>query len=223
MAHLRPAQGFLFASTISVYDPPGGDTPVPESHPYGIHTTSAYSFTKVANEAVISYLSRSLDIPTTIIRVGGASGVDGGPMRDRLDRLVQGKPIRLHPDRPTYARPLFEPDCARLGIAALQAGRVPPLVVNWCGDDIVTVEDYCSYLGELIGRAQTLLGAAALPWEPDEKGHNMWGISVLQDTGRVDERLKAGGESGRGIKLEREIGEARRGERPDLPRQRPHA
>jgi len=152
MAHLRPAKGFLFASTISAYDPPGGDTPVPESHPYGIHTTSAYSFTKVANEAVVSYVSRSLDIPTTIIRVGGASGVDGGPMRDRLDRLVQGKPIRLHPDRPTYARPLFEPDCARLGIAALEAGRVPPLVVNWCGDDIVTVEEYCSYMGELIGR-----------------------------------------------------------------------
>jgi UDP-glucuronate 4-epimerase len=152
LAHLRPAKGFLFASTISAYDPPGGDTPVPEFHPYGIHTTSAYSFTKVANEAVITYLARSLDIPTTIIRVGGASGVDGGPMRDRLDRLVRGKPIRLHPDRPTYARPLFEPDCARLGVAALQAGRVPPLVVNWCGDDIVTVEEYCSYLGELVGR-----------------------------------------------------------------------
>jgi nucleoside-diphosphate-sugar epimerase len=152
LAHCRSSKGFVFASTISVYDPPGGNTPVPESHPYGIHTTSAYSFTKVANEAVISYVSRSLDIPATIIRVGGASGVDGGPMRDRLDRIVQGKPIWLHPNAPTYARPLFEPDCARLGVAALEAGRVPPLVVNWCGDDVVTVEEYCTYLGELVGR-----------------------------------------------------------------------
>lgn len=152
MAHLRPAKGFLFASTISAYDPPGGDTPVPEWHPYGIHTTSAYSFTKVANEAVVTYVSRSLDIPATITRVGSASGVDGGPMRDRLDRIVQGKPIRLHPDKPTYIRPLFEPDCARLGVAALEAARVPPLVVNWTGDDIVTVEEYCTYIGELVGR-----------------------------------------------------------------------
>ena len=151
MAHLRPAKGFLFASTISAYDPPGGDTPVPETHPYGIHTTSAYSFTKVANDAVVTYVSRSLDIPATIIRVGGASGVDGGPMRDRLDRVVRGKPVRLHPDKPNYVRPMFEPDCARLGVAALEAGRVPPLVVNWCGDDIVTVERYCTYMGELIG------------------------------------------------------------------------
>ena len=151
MAHLRPARGFLFASTISAYDPPGGDTPVPESHPYGIHTTSAYSFTKVANEAVVNFVSCSLGIPATIIRVGSASGVDGGPLRDRLDRMVQGKPIRLHPDKPNYVRPLFERDCARLGVAALEAGRVPPLVVNWTGDDIVTVEDYCTYMGELIG------------------------------------------------------------------------
>ncbi len=152
MTHCRSAKGFLFASTISVCDPPGGDTALPESHPFGIHTSSAYSFTKVANEAVVSYLSRSLDIPATIIRVGSASGVDGGPVRERLDRLVQGKPIRLHPDAPTYTRPIFEPDCARLGVAALEAGRVPPLVVNWCGDDVVAVEEYCTYMGELIGR-----------------------------------------------------------------------
>jgi UDP-glucuronate 4-epimerase len=152
MAHCRRAAGFLFASTISVYDPPGGDTPVAETHRLGVHTTSAYSFTKVANEAVLSYLSRSLDIPTTIIRVGSASGVDGGPMRSRLDSIVAGRPIRLHPDKPTYMRPMFEPDCARLGVAALEAGRVPPLVVNWCGDDVVTVEDYCTYMGQLVGR-----------------------------------------------------------------------
>lgn len=152
MARVRPAKGFLFASSISVYDPPGGDTPVPETHPFGIHFERAYAFTKVANEAVVSHLSQSLDIPATIIRVGSASGVDGGPMRQRLDRIVAGKPIRLHADKPNYTTPMFEPDCARLGVAALEAGRVPPLVVNWTGDEVVTVEDYCTYLGELVGR-----------------------------------------------------------------------
>src|SRR5437588_9576604 len=152
MAHLRPAKGFLFASSISVYDPPGGNTPVPETHPFGIHFERAYAFTKVANEAVVSHLSRSLAIPATIIRVGSASGVDGGPVRSRLDRIVKGKPIRLHADKPNYTTPIFEPDCARLGVAALEAGRVPPLVVNWTGDDVVTVEDYCTYMGELVGK-----------------------------------------------------------------------
>jgi nucleoside-diphosphate-sugar epimerase len=152
MAHCRGAKGFVFASTVSVYDPPSSGRPVSETHPFGIHTTSAYAFTKVANEAVISYLSRSLDIPATIMRVGSASGVDGGPMRNRLDLIVEGRPIQLHPEKPTYVRPMFEPDCARLGVAALEAGRVPPLVVNWCGDDVVSVEDYCTYMGRLIGK-----------------------------------------------------------------------
>jgi nucleoside-diphosphate-sugar epimerase len=163
MAHLRPTKGFLFGSTISLYDPPArpwredvakapGDTPVPENHHYGIHTHNAYAFTKASNEAVVSYLSRGLNIPTTIIRIGSASGPDGGPMRWRLDDLVEGKPIKVHPDKPTYMRPLFEPDAAKFGIAALEAGRVPPLVVNWCGDDIVTVEEYCMFMGELIGK-----------------------------------------------------------------------
>ncbi|HEY7107361.1 MAG TPA: NAD(P)-dependent oxidoreductase [Acidimicrobiia bacterium] len=152
MAHTRPGKGFLFASTMSVYDPPGGDTPVTETHPFGIHTYAAYAFTKVASEAVVSYVSRSLEIPATIIRVASVSGVDGGPMRDRLDLIVEGRPIPLHPDRPTYFRPMFEPDVARLGVAALEAARVPPLVVNWCGDDVVSVEEYCTFLGELVGR-----------------------------------------------------------------------
>jgi nucleoside-diphosphate-sugar epimerase len=152
MAHFQGVKGFVFASTISLYDPPGGDTPVPETHSFGIHTVASYAFTKAANEAVISYLSRSLDIPTTIMRVGSASGPDGGPMRERLDLLVQGRPIPVHPDKPTYVRPIFEPDCSRLGVAALEAGRVPPLVVNWCGEDVVSVEDYCAYMGQLIGK-----------------------------------------------------------------------
>lgn len=163
MAHLRPSKGFLFGSTISLYDPPArpwqesvpkapGDTPVAEDHLYGIHTHNAYAFTKACGEAIVSYLSRSLNIPATIIRIGSASGPDGGPMRWRLDDIVAGKPIKVHPDKPTYVRPLFEPDAAKLGIAALEAGRVPPLVVNWCGDDIVTVEEYCTFMGELIGK-----------------------------------------------------------------------
>ncbi|MGO8860466.1 MAG: NAD-dependent epimerase/dehydratase family protein [Acidimicrobiales bacterium] len=152
MAHYPGVKGFLFASSVSVYQPPGGDTPAPETQPFGIHTYGAYAFTKVANEALVSYLSRSLSIPSTIIRVGSASGVDGGPMRDRLDLLVRGEPIPVHPEKPTYFRPIFEADCARLGIAALQAGRVPPLVVNWCGDDTVTVEEYCTFMGDLIGK-----------------------------------------------------------------------
>jgi UDP-glucuronate 4-epimerase len=165
MAHLPGLKGFLLASTASVYDPPGGATAVPETRSFGIHTSAAYAFTKVANEQIVSYLSRSLTTPATIIRVHNAGGVDGGPIRDRLDLIVQGKPILLHTDKPNYARPIFEPDAARLGVAALEAGRIPPLVVNWCGDDLTTIEDYCTFMGQLIGR-EPIFEYSSEAWPP---------------------------------------------------------
>ena len=54
---------------------------MPETRPFGIHAAADYAFTKVANEAVMAHLSRCLEIPTTILRVGSASGVDGRPMQ----------------------------------------------------------------------------------------------------------------------------------------------
>ena len=33
---------------------------------------------------------------------------------------------------------------------------VPPLVVNFCGDEVVSAEEYCAYLGSLVGREPLL-------------------------------------------------------------------
>ena len=52
MAHLiAGAKGFLFSSTSSVYNPPGGAPKPQKRDSFGIHTHAAYAFTKVANEA----------------------------------------------------------------------------------------------------------------------------------------------------------------------------
>ena len=70
---------------------------------------------------------------------------------DRLDLMLQGAPIRLRPDTPNNYNPIYEDDYVELGIRALEAARTPPLVVNWAGSETVSVEDYCTYMGELVG------------------------------------------------------------------------
>ena len=35
---------------------------------------------------------------------------------------------------------------------ALQVAASPPVVVNWSGSETVSLEEYCTYLGELVGR-----------------------------------------------------------------------
>jgi nucleoside-diphosphate-sugar epimerase len=150
MTACRRARGFVFVSSVSIYDPPSPPEVVTETHAVGVHANRMYSFAKFACEAVVGYVSREMLVPTTIARIGITSGRDGGPLRDRLDQIVRGQPVLVHPDGPTYLRPLFEKDCAAFGALALEAGRVPPLIVNVCGDDTVTMEECCEYLGRLV-------------------------------------------------------------------------
>ena len=79
----------------------------------------AYAFTKVANEGRHQLrLHAASDIPATmLIRVRGRVRSGRRPnARSAWSASWQGKPIRLRPDKPTYVRPIFEPDCSRLGV-----------------------------------------------------------------------------------------------------------
>ena len=38
-----------------------------------------------------------------------------------------------------------------LGIRAMEAADTPPVVVNWAGSETVSVEEYCTYMGGLVG------------------------------------------------------------------------
>ncbi len=33
----------------------------------------------------------------------------------------------------------------------MEVAATPPIVVNWAGSETVSVEDYCTYMGELVG------------------------------------------------------------------------
>ena len=90
-------------------------------------------------------------IPLTIIRICSTYGPEGGAPADRLDAMLAGKPIRLHPDKPNNYNPIYEDDYVELGIRAMEVAATPPVVVNWAGSETVSVEDYCTYMGELVG------------------------------------------------------------------------
>jgi nucleoside-diphosphate-sugar epimerase len=148
--HCRGAKGFVYCSTGSVYGYPGR-RPLRESDGPGVPLRANYSFSKVAGEAVCTWIAEHFGIPLTIIRICSTYGPLGGAPADRLDAILSGRPIRLHPDRPNHYNPIYEDDYVALGIRALEVARTPPLVVNWAGSETVSAEDYCAYLGELVG------------------------------------------------------------------------
>ena len=65
--------------------------------------------------------------------------------------MLAHKPIRLHPDAPNNYNPIYEDDYVDLGIRAMEVAATPPIVVNWAGSQTVSVEDYCTFMGELVG------------------------------------------------------------------------
>jgi UDP-glucuronate 4-epimerase len=181
--HCRAARGFVFCSTGSVYGYQGR-RPLLETDPPGVPLRPNYSFSKIAAESVCTWVADRYGIPLTIIRICSTYGPEGGAPADRLEMMLAGKPIRLHPDKPNNYNPIYEDDYIRLGIRAMEVAANPPVTVNWAGSETVSIEDYCTYLGELVGvepvfdytpdahtplwpdvtRMHEILGRTEVPW-----------------------------------------------------------
>jgi nucleoside-diphosphate-sugar epimerase len=148
--HCRQAKGFVYCSTGSIYAYQG-QRPLREEDGPGAPLRANYSFSKVAGEQVCTWAARRFEVPLTIIRICSTYGPEGGTPADRLELMLRGEPIRLHPAAPNNYNPIYEDDYVELGIRALEVATLPPITVNWAGSETVSVEEYCTYIGELIG------------------------------------------------------------------------
>jgi UDP-glucuronate 4-epimerase len=150
--HCRSTKGFVYCSTGSTYAYQG-HRPLKESDPPGVpaKTMGNYSFSKIAGEGVCTWISEQFGIPLTIIRICSTYGPQGGAPNDRLEAILRHQPIKVHSDKPNNYNPIYEDDYVELGIRAMEVAATPPIIVNWAGSETVSIEDYCAYLGELVG------------------------------------------------------------------------
>lgn len=143
-------KGFLYCSTGSQYDYQG-QRPLKESDRPGLHNHN-YSLSKISGEAVVNFLSNEWKLPATIIRIFSTYGPTGGAPYDRMRSVVEGKEINLYPTKPNNYNPIYEDDYVELGIKALEVAKSPAITTNWAGSETVSVEDYCAYVGKLVGK-----------------------------------------------------------------------
>jgi UDP-glucuronate 4-epimerase len=162
IARCQGVHGFVFCSSGSTYAYQG-KRPLREDDPPGVHL-GVYSLSKIAGESVARFSATEHGVPLTIIRIFSTYGPLGGAPADRLERIRDGKEIVLHPDSPNNYNPIYEDDYVRLGIRAMEVAATPPVTVNWAGSETVSAEDYCSYLGELIGKAVRFRYDERAPW-----------------------------------------------------------
>lgn len=154
MAHCRNVRAFLHCSSTGVYEAAGG-TPQRETDPLGDNhrvMMPTYSISKIAAEAVVRSTCRLFGVPTTIARLNVPYGDEGGWPDFHLALILAGRAVPVHPNGPSRFNPIHEDDVIATLPGMLAAASVPAMIVNWGGDEETSVEEWCAYLGALVGR-----------------------------------------------------------------------
>jgi nucleoside-diphosphate-sugar epimerase len=154
MMHCREARALLHCSSTAVYQP-AGHRPLGEDHPLGDNHRvfmPTYSLCKIAAEAMARFVARGLGIPTTIARLNVPYGDGGGWPAIHLEQILAGSPIAVSPEAPNVYNPIHDDDIAAMLPRLLEIASVPATIVNWAGSEPASIEEWCGYLGGLVGR-----------------------------------------------------------------------
>ena len=159
MEHTRSAKAFLHCSSTGVYQPAGAHE-LKETDPLGDNHRAmmpTYSISKIAAEVMVRYSARRFELPTTIARLNVPYGDEGGWPAFHLAMMRAGQPIPVHADRPNLFNPIHHDDIARMVPALLDVASLPTTIVNWGGDETVSLEEWCEVLGSEAGCTPTFI------------------------------------------------------------------
>lgn len=113
--------------------------------------TGQLAYSIACKLAVAKFTAEQFNIPAVIARMNVSYGPNGGLPVIHLDALRKGEPIYLHSDKPSYYNPIHEQHYYEQMLALLKVAASPPVTVNWCGSQTVSGEEWCEYMGDLLG------------------------------------------------------------------------
>ncbi len=155
MTHCRAAEAFLLVSAAFVYGPQSPEHEFAESDPLGGTSPwlAPYAPSKQATEGVVRAYCRTLNLPTTIARLGVVHSPQGwGGIAVRFLAMMQaGEPIRISSHDGARMNPIHTDDIARQVPLLWDAAAVPATIVNWAGDEQVCERELLAYITELTG------------------------------------------------------------------------
>jgi UDP-glucuronate 4-epimerase len=188
MEHHRRARALLHCSSTAVYKPDGHrvfDEHAALGDNHGVWPfLRTYSICKIAAEGTARWGARRYGLPTTIARLSVPYGDNGGWPAIHLHMMLSGHAVPVHLNAPSIYNPLHADDILATVPRLLGVASVPALTVNWGGDEAVSIEEWCTYLGELAGvearfeptehtidsvqidttRMHELIGPTTVPW-----------------------------------------------------------
>jgi nucleoside-diphosphate-sugar epimerase len=110
----------------------------------------SYSVSKIAQEGVARFCAREFGIPITIARMGASYGPRGGLPIFALQALLAGNPVTTRWDPCPYS-PIHDDDMLAQLTPLLEAASVPATIVNWAGDEAVSLQEIVAHGAALLG------------------------------------------------------------------------
>jgi len=146
---------FFHCSSTAVYAPHDHD-PRTETDLLGdshrpMPGMPTYSISKIAGEVLVQHTAKRLGVPTVIARLNVPYGDQYGWMLFHLMMMERNIPVPVHVDQPTSYTPIHADDIARSIPYLMSYASTPAEIVNWGGDQIVSIEDWCEEMGRLTG------------------------------------------------------------------------
>jgi UDP-glucuronate 4-epimerase len=155
MEHHKGASAFLHCSSAAVYQPlhdPSHrfteDDELGDNHRIWSFLKT-YSISKIVAEEFARYGSRQFNLPTTIARLNVPYGSQGGWPAMQLEMMLASQPIPVRGGPYTWNL-IHEDDILATIPRLLDVASVPATLTNW-GGEAVTMEEWCTYLGSLVG------------------------------------------------------------------------
>lgn len=159
MEKCQNAEAFLHCSSTAVYEP-DDHNPRRETDPLGdshrpMPGMQTYSISKIAGEVLVKATAKRVGLPTVIARLSVPYGDLYGWMTFHLMMMERQMPVTVHTNQPTNYAPIHSDDLIRSIPYLLSLASVPATIVNWGGDEVAGIEDWCDELGRLTGLTPT--------------------------------------------------------------------
>jgi UDP-glucuronate 4-epimerase len=193
MEFCQGAKAFLHCSSTAVYQPNGNTPRFKEDDPLGdnhrvyesfLPDMQTYSITKIAAEGAARWGARRFGLPTTIARLNVPYGGAFSWPAFHLDMMMRDQAVPVYVEEPSEYNPIHDDDILAMIPGMLDAASIPVTTVNWGGNDVVSIQEWCAYLGELTGiapkffptdqtlasvsvdttRMEALVGKTKVPW-----------------------------------------------------------
>ena len=158
-ANQSDSLSFFHCSSTAVYEPKHGE-PRKETDLLGdshrpMPGMPTYSISKIAGEVLVKHTAKRLGVPTVIARLNVPYGDAYGWMSFHLMMMERNIPVPVHVDQPTTYTPIHADDINRSIPYLLSYANTGAEIVNWGGDQLVSIEDWCEEMGRLTGIVPT--------------------------------------------------------------------